>query len=162
MCKYERDVGLRGPSQLRSTCGMLSLQFGLCGSCCLGRRQQGARQLCRLVQVGYMLVSGTEVCCCRSPGEGKVMRWTPRSVGMWGSSCLAWWLRGYLRGLAAGRNPPLPSVSSGLTCLASHMGIFPGKLLRSLQAGSLTGARGSASRRQPAKPCRESACPINI
>lgn len=108
---------------------------------------------------GYMLVSGTVVCCCRSPGEGKVTRWSPISLVMCGISCLAWWLRGCLHGLAAVRSPPLPAVSSGL---ASHMGVFLGKSLRSLQAGSLTGAGGSASRRQPAKPYCESACPINI
>lgn len=62
------------------------------GSCCLARRQQGAHQLFRLVQVGYMLVPGTVVCCCRSPGEGKVTRWSPTSLGMWSSSCLVWWV----------------------------------------------------------------------
>lgn len=127
-------MGLARPSR-----GMFSLQFGCVGSGCLGRREQGARQLFRMVQVGYMLVSGTVVCCCRSPGEGKVTRRTPTSLGTWDSSCLASWLRGCLCGLAAGRSPPFPAVSSGLTRLASHTGVSLGKSLRSLQAGSLTG-----------------------
>lgn len=155
-------MGLHGPSQLRSTCGMFSLQFGLCGLMLPGKERAKCLAAVQASAGRVPLVSGTVVCCCRSPGEGKVTRWSRTSLGMGGSSWLPWWLRGCLCGLAAGRSPPLPAVSSGLTRLSSHMGVFLGKSLRSLQAGSLTGARGSASRRQPAKPCRESVCSINI
>lgn len=129
MCKYERDVG---PASSGAPMGCSHSCLACVGLCCLGRGQQGAYQL-------FRLVPGSVVCCCRSPGEGKVTRLSLTSLGMWGSSCLAWWLCGCQRGLAVGRSPPFPAVSSGLTCLASHMGAFLGKSLRSLQAGSLSG-----------------------
>lgn len=71
-------------------------------------------------------------------------------------------LCGCLCGFAAGWSPPFPTASLGLANLAGYMGVFLGKPSGFSQAGSLAGAGGSASRRQPAKPCCESAWPINI
>lgn len=124
-------------------------------------------QLRRLVQGGCTLASDAVAYCCSNvptfPSLGdQVVPHTSQHVGQLSPCLAAALLHGCLRGLAAARSPPFPPASSGLAHLARHVGVFLGKPSGSLQAGSLAGAGGSVSRRQPAKPCCESAWPINI
>lgn len=124
---------------------------GRAGSCCLGRRERDAWQL---PAVSFP-----------SP-RYQVVPQAPQHLGQL-SPCLVMALLpallcGCLCGFAAGWSPPFPTASLGLADLAGYVGVFLGKPSGFSQAGSLAGAGGSASRRQPAKPCCESAWPINI
>lgn len=169
-------MGPTRPSQLRShPWDVLTLVWPVQAHVVWGgpSKMLSSCRLRKLVRGGCALVSGTVACCCSNcshlPSLLQVTQAVPqtsRHLG-WLSPCLVAALLpallcGCLCGFAAGQSPPFATASSGLAQLAGHVGVFLGKPSGSSQAGSLAGAGRSASRRQPAKPCCESAWPINI
>lgn len=115
----------------------------------------GSCRLRRLVQGG----------CSHLPSLLQVTRQSPTPLSTWGSSRLAWRLPCCM-GASAGWQQAGILLSllppRGLPTLLGMWGFFWESQADLCKLGVSPGPGGSVSRRQPAKPCRESAWPINI